>query len=320
MAREHATIKLDIWADDDFRALPRDAQHLYFVLLTSSTLSYCGVGDWRPKRLAALAAGWTAGDVESAARVLAGRRYIVVDEDTEEVLIRSFVRNDGLMSRELMATAMAKAWSSVSSAVLRGVIVHELIRLHEEFPKLGGWQSDRAVDLLGKASVDPSTVAPVDLPVDDPVDPSVDPPIDPSVELLVDPSAMAQPVGPLELPVDLPPTTATTTATATSNAPTPLRGVGGVLSKIDSETITARSVVAAWVDANRENGADPSRAQIGQVAKLAGELLTRNDPGMVLAAAKSSGAKGYPQIDRELTVLAGRKKPDATPFAVWAEE
>jgi hypothetical protein len=84
--------------------------------------------------------------------------------------------------------------------------------------------------------------------------------------------------------------------------------------------ITAQNVISAWVDACRGNGVEPSKAQISQVGKTAKELLVGNDPGLVLAAAKSAGAKGYPSIDRELTVLAGRKKPAVSGFEIWAEE
>lgn len=73
-----------------------------------------------------------------------------------------------------------------------------------------------------------------------------------------------------------------------------------------SEPITAQTVAAAWVDASTANGVTPSRSQIGQVAKLAKELLTANAPDAVLDAAKSAGAKGFASIDRELTVLAAR--------------
>lgn len=73
-----------------------------------------------------------------------------------------------------------------------------------------------------------------------------------------------------------------------------------------AKIITARDVAATWVDACRQNGVEPSRAQIGQVAKTAKEILASNDPQLVLEAATAAGVKGYPSIDRELTVLAGR--------------
>lgn len=79
------------------------------------------------------------------------------------------------------------------------------------------------------------------------------------------------------------------------------------------EEINAATVVAAWVDASRANDAEPSKAQIGQVGKAAKELLAKNDPNLVLKAAKEAGGKGYASIDRELTALAARQSgPSST--------
>lgn len=72
------------------------------------------------------------------------------------------------------------------------------------------------------------------------------------------------------------------------------------------DKITARDVVATWVDACRGNGTEPSKAQIGQVGRTAKELLAHNEPQRVLNAAHVAGAKGYSTIDRELTAIAGR--------------
>src|SRR3954447_16815038 len=105
MAREYARLRIDIWIDDNFRRLSPPAQHLYFVLLTSPSLSYCGVSDWRPGRIAAAAAGWTAEAVEAAGRELTECQYIVPDAGTEEVLIRSFIRHDGLMKESRVAVS-----------------------------------------------------------------------------------------------------------------------------------------------------------------------------------------------------------------------
>jgi hypothetical protein len=157
MAREYAPIKLAIWADDDFRALSMPAQHLYFLLLTSPSLSHCGVADWRPNRIAALIGGATTDGILEAADELVARLFILVDEDTEEVLVRSFVRHDGLMKQPKMATAMATAHAAVASTTLRGVIVHELNRLKEDFPAIHGWGSEKATEILSKATVNPFT-------------------------------------------------------------------------------------------------------------------------------------------------------------------
>ena len=154
MAREYARVKIKIWADGDFRELSDGAQALYFRLITSPTMNLAGVADWRPKRLAALTAGMTAGMVEENAREMEERGYVVVDEDTEEILVRSFVRHDGLIKTPNIAAAMVKDYAGVASRDLRAVIVHELRRLHDENPEMSGWSV--AGSLLSHPSSNPS--------------------------------------------------------------------------------------------------------------------------------------------------------------------
>jgi len=160
VARDHARIKLSIWLDEDFLDLPPDAQHLYFVLLTDPGLSYAGVADWRPGRLAQRSKGWTADMVVKAAVTLSGAGYIVVDAETEEVLIRSFVRNDEVVKQPRIAVSMANAYAACASRTLRWVIVHELIRLHETQPELLGWGKPQAEKLLSLPAINPSSLAP----------------------------------------------------------------------------------------------------------------------------------------------------------------
>lgn len=156
MAREFAQIKLSIWADDDWRDLSPDARYLYLTLLTSPTLTHCGTADWRPARLSAVN-GQERAVIEEAGAEMVETLHILIDEETEEVLIRSFIRNDGLMKQPKMAVAMASAHAGVASPTLRGVVVHEAKRLREDFPELSGWGSEKAMKLLGLRSVDPST-------------------------------------------------------------------------------------------------------------------------------------------------------------------
>lgn len=158
MSREQANVRVTIWAEE-FRLLSRDAQHLYFVLLTSPQLSYCGVTDWRPARIAKLAADLTVTEVRVAARELAGQLYIVIDEDSEEVLLRSFIRNDGLLRNPKMGPAVARAWTATASAVLRGVVAYEATRLRKERPDLGGWTRPEMEELLAATAINPAELA-----------------------------------------------------------------------------------------------------------------------------------------------------------------
>lgn len=92
-----------------------------------------------------------------------------------------------------------------------------------------------------------------------------------------------------------------------SGADAPLAPAPGVDLELAPTKITAQAVAAAWVDAVRANDIEPSKSQIGQVAKAAKELLHRNRGELVVAAAQAAGAKGYVQIDRELTAMNGRQ-------------
>jgi hypothetical protein len=153
---DHAKVRRNIWADEDFRELPALSQWLYLYVITSPTLSYCGVSDWRPARIAATTSDLTALDVEVAAVELEMGHYLVIDRDTEEALVRSWVKHDELMDRWNMAAAMTRTYAQVASKVLRGVIVHELKRLKKDQPDLKGWGRDDVVKVMGKPSIAPA--------------------------------------------------------------------------------------------------------------------------------------------------------------------
>ena len=140
MARDHARIRSDIWADEDWRDLPSVSQWLYLCLLSSPSLNFCGVTDWRPARIAALNAEMKADDVEYAAAWLEAGEFLVIDRDTEEALIRSWVKHDGLVASPNMSKAMVKAHAAIGSGILRAVIVDQLERLKQSNPQLSGWK------------------------------------------------------------------------------------------------------------------------------------------------------------------------------------
>lgn len=206
MAREFARVKLSIWEDDDYRDLSVEAQHLYQVLMIHPQLNYAGVTDWRPAKLAGFARGWTIEDVELAAKELSERRYIVIDERTEEVLIRSFIRSDELLDSPNMAVAVRKAHMGIASATLRAVIVFELVRLRCDRPDLKGWKN--VDELLSKASVNPSEIPSFNPSGKASLNPSGSPSETPSAS--PDPTPSANPSGKAS------PTTAPLTAPATA--------------------------------------------------------------------------------------------------------
>jgi hypothetical protein len=158
MAREHANIRLDMWGDDDWRSLSLGAQHLYLHLLTSPTLSYAGIADWRPARLAGVSSDATTKSITAAADELQSLLFVIRDDETEEILIRSFLKYDGLMQKPNVAKAMVAAFTKTISRTLRGVLVFELAKLYERKPELKAFVLSEVTDLLSKPSLNPSTI------------------------------------------------------------------------------------------------------------------------------------------------------------------
>ena len=139
MARDRASIRVDMWADGDFRRLSVYAQWLYMALLSHPTLSYAGVADWRPGRIAAFSAGAAVADITDAAEELMRGRFILTDEVTEEVLVRSFIKHDGLLKQPKLTVSMCNAFAAVASTPIREVIAFELQKLHDREPDLKAW-------------------------------------------------------------------------------------------------------------------------------------------------------------------------------------
>lgn len=131
MARDRASIRLDMWADEDWRKLSAEAQRLYMLLLSHPTLSYAGVADWRPGRIAQLSADTTPADVERAATELEQAAFVLRDETTEEVLIRSFIKHDGLMKQPKLVVSMTTAFAAIASSKIREVVAFEVQKLYD---------------------------------------------------------------------------------------------------------------------------------------------------------------------------------------------
>lgn len=156
MAREHARIWLDINGDDDFEGLPFDAQGLYCrVILTLDDLNYCGVADWRPRRLTTKAPDLTHNRILAAAAALEAGRYCLFDLDTEEVLARSFIRRDELLRNPKMAAAVVKAYGGIASKTLRAAVVTEIRRVHDEHPEYSSWAAKDVGESLSKLMAKP---------------------------------------------------------------------------------------------------------------------------------------------------------------------
>lgn len=129
MARAFGRLLSAIWDDDDFTALDPDQQRLYMFLLSQSNLNHAGLLPLTLKRWARKAKDLTAEALEKTLAELDAARFIVVDDDTEEVLVRSYVRNDGVWKQPKVMGAMVSGAMEISSRRLRRALLAEMDRI-----------------------------------------------------------------------------------------------------------------------------------------------------------------------------------------------
>lgn len=141
--RRFAKLFLDIWEDPDFQALNVDAQHLFFMLLSSKQRTNAGVLPYTPGRFTRNAADLDRAIFDDAVTALEAARFIVVDRESQEILIRSFVRNDEGIKQPNMATNIGRTIGSIFSEEILDALFTELARYMSTRPELPGWESLR---------------------------------------------------------------------------------------------------------------------------------------------------------------------------------
>ncbi|MET9467402.1 hypothetical protein ABZY44_21865 [Streptomyces sp. NPDC006544] len=129
MARGHGRILTSIWEDGDFLDLEPVEQRLYLFLISQPNLNHAGLLDLTLRRWARKARGLTSADLEKLLQTLDFRRFIVMDEDTEELLIRSFIRNDGVWRMPKVMGAAVSGALEISSKRLQQAVLAEMDRI-----------------------------------------------------------------------------------------------------------------------------------------------------------------------------------------------
>jgi hypothetical protein len=151
--RKHAEIQVGIWADPHWRTLTPDAQWAYTMVLSQASLTYAGTTAITIRRWSNLAAGMTPERVTAALSELADARFLVLDWDAEEVLVRTFIRNDGLWKQPRMLDAALRAAEKVESHTLRWSICRELRKVADIAPSvIGASRGDKVAETCTAAA------------------------------------------------------------------------------------------------------------------------------------------------------------------------
>lgn len=126
MARSYAPVLVSVWGDDDWRRLSVEAQRVYLLALSQPGVTYAGVVAYTAKRWARMAADTGPGDIERAVHELEAARFVIVDEETEELFIRSFVRHNGVLAQPQLRKSMQRAYGDILSPAIRKAFLTEL--------------------------------------------------------------------------------------------------------------------------------------------------------------------------------------------------
>lgn len=129
MARTFAQFQLRIWVDDEWLALSIEAQHLYSLLISQEDCGPSGLIPLRPRRWAKLSGNGSVDKVLSALAELDDAAFIVMDIETAEVLVRTFIRNgENYKHVRLLKMALDQA-ERAESPRIRSALGQELAKL-----------------------------------------------------------------------------------------------------------------------------------------------------------------------------------------------
>lgn len=166
MPRGEARIRVTIWDDEDYTSLPMDAQWLYEALLSQKTLNHAGVLTIPRREWSNLCSDDDAPErIKRARALLEQRRYVVVDDDTDELLVRSYIRRDVEAAPPGTFRSAMNAAIAVSSPRIKAVLHKELLRLDTTVvSSKGSANGEKPIDALYRAlrelrpgPADPST-------------------------------------------------------------------------------------------------------------------------------------------------------------------
>ena len=170
MTREYGNVQSLIWRDPEFRRLNTADQWAYLMLTTQPDISSCGVLTVAASRWARYSQDMTEKAVAASLRRLEAhsQRYVVIDVDTDELLVRSFVRHDKGYTNIKRLPAITAAAEAIESPILRGSLNLEMANLGVDI-HLGNSLSPDELDAVFRSRPSLSGMPEVLVTVQDPV-------------------------------------------------------------------------------------------------------------------------------------------------------
>ena len=131
MANAAGMLKESIWRDKEFRALPRGAQATYAQLISQKELDRAGMQPLQVSKWAKGCDEITTEDIERDLVVLEQRRFVFVDEETDELFVRSYMRHAEVARYPNILKNALRCAGMVASEKIRRELAAELRRLRK---------------------------------------------------------------------------------------------------------------------------------------------------------------------------------------------
>ena len=93
--------------------------------------------------------------LESAFEELREGLFVVYDEEVDLVLVRSFVRNDDVVTNRNMMVNVVKSWRQCGSMPLKQILVHEFLRLRDDYSDQAIWAHPDMIQTLRTPPINP---------------------------------------------------------------------------------------------------------------------------------------------------------------------
>lgn len=122
----YVKLQRSIWQDPDFLRLDCSAQRLYLLLISQPDITHVGVLPLMPGRWSRLSADTQPVDISTDLAVLESSRFVVVDRDTEELLVRTYLVYDEAHKLTNGSKSLVSAHDRVLSQHLRDTLADVL--------------------------------------------------------------------------------------------------------------------------------------------------------------------------------------------------
>lgn len=114
-----------IWTDPEWLDLTSIEKLVYLQLISQPNMSKCGVLPFVPRRWAHMHPDLSTDDLTAALAGLEAKRYVIVDRDTEEILVRTYLRYDEAWKQTNGTRGIQIEAHEIMSKRLLGAVIHE---------------------------------------------------------------------------------------------------------------------------------------------------------------------------------------------------